>query len=526
MAWHEGRASAEGEAAGVEGPQPAARGATKNTTAKRVDFMVQGPSPAPAGESRARGVAAAGPYVSCFAPGHAMSAASSSPPSDRAVATPLPTTTPIPTTTPTPTTTAIALPTPAPSKSVRRPRTLTIVPPSPNSPLGRTIDVFVATWHGMGRSRALLHAGSLAFWTMLTVVPFFIVAAALVITFGGDRAERGLLGQLHQMLIPVAGTQVTTFFDEAVKRSTTAANLGLAGGLALIVASVLLFFDVEVAFNDVWSVERRPLRERVLLYYALVTLGPLVFTASLLQTTDAVMAIARSGPLEAMSRALGPMLTSVPVLALAYRYLPNAKVRWHPACLAAFVTALLVEAAKIAFNLYVGRVLATRYDLIYGPIGLIPIFLTWVFVTWVLVLGGAQFCFCLEHLETAKRAHAAHAPVAGPRTALAVFAAVARSFARGEGPLDADAVAEWAGCDKAVAVALLERLTRAKLFLCTTAEGRAVYHPARPLDEIPLSVVVAACDDEGLRPDAAVEAVLSRAPDSLVGSKASDLTRD
>jgi membrane protein len=404
---------------------------------------------------------------------------------------------------------------------MRRPKVLTL--PGPARPLGHAIEVFEATWHGMGRSRALLHAGSLAFWTVLTIVPFLIVAAALVLTFGGDRAERGLLGQLHRMLIPVAGGQVTTFFDEAIRRSTTTSNIGLAGGLALIVASVLLFFDVEAAFNDVWAVERRPLRERVLLYYALVTLGPLVLTASLVQTTDAALAIARFGPLEAMSRALGPMVTSAIVLALAYRYLPNAKVRWRAALMGAAVTALLVEAAKVAFNLYVGRVLATRYDLIYGPIGLVPIFLTWVFVSWVLVLGGAQFCFCLEHLETARRAVSGHAPLAGPRTALAVFAPVARSFGRGEGPLDADTIAEQAGCDKALAVAVLDRLHHARLIVCTTAEGRAVYYPARPLDEVPLAAVAAACDDAELRPDPALDALLKG---GLAGAKANELLRE
>ncbi len=418
---------------------------------------------------------------------------------------------------------ATPLPTPLPAKSMRRPRAPRLPVSAPIRPLARVVDTFEATWHGMGRSRALLHAGSLAFWTVLTVVPFLIVAAALVLTFGGDRAERGLLGQLHRMLLPVAGQQMIDFFDEAIKRSTATSGIGLAGGLALIVASVLLFFDVEAAFNDVWSVERRPLRERVLLYYALVTLGPLVLTASLLQTTQAALAIARFGALEAMSRALGPMATTTVVLSLAYRYLPNAKVRWGPAFTAAAVTALLVEAAKVAFNLYVGRVLATRYDLIYGPIGLVPIFFTWVFVSWVLVLGGAQFCFCLEHLETARRARDEHAPVAGPRTALAVFAHVARSFGRGEGPLDADAVAERAGCDKAVAVALLERLTRGRLLVCTTAEGRAVYYPARPLGEVPLAAVVAACDDDSLRPDPALDALLARGPDGLGATKASEL---
>jgi membrane protein len=405
---------------------------------------------------------------------------------------------------------------------MRRPR----VPAAAERPVRHAVNVFEATWHGMGRSRALLHAGSLAFWTVLTIVPFLIVAAALIIAFGGEPAERGLLGQLHRMLIPVAGNQVTTFFDEAIRRSTSTSNIGLAGGLALIVASVLLFFDVEAAFNDIWSVERRPMRERVLLYYALVTLGPLVLTASLVQTTDAALAIARFGALEVISRALGPALTTAVVLALAYRYLPNAKVRWHPACAAALTTALLVEAAKAAFNLYVGRVLAARYDLIYGPVGLVPIFLTWLFVSWVLVLGGAQFCFCLEHLETARRARSDHAPVAGPRTALAVFAPVARAFGRGEGPLDADAVAERAGCDKAVAVALLERLAAAKLLVCTTAEGRAVYYPARPLDEVPLAAVFAACDGDDLRPDPALDALARRGAQGLDGATAADVARD
>jgi membrane protein len=73
---------------------------------------------------------------------------------------------------------------------------------------------------------------------------------------------------------------------------------------------------------------------------------------------------------------------------LIYRIIPHRQVPWRHALFGAAVAAVLFEAGKDLFTLYVS--LAPTYSVVYGTFAAVPIFLVWVYLSWLVVLLGAE----------------------------------------------------------------------------------------------------------------------------------------
>jgi membrane protein len=122
-----------------------------------------------------------------------------------------------------------------------------------------------------------------------------------------------------------------------------------------------------------------------------VTLGPAAIGAALYYTMrfwgrTAVGTLASLG------------ITAV-FLLLANRMLPRAHVRWRAAALGALTSTVLLEGGKAVFSAYVASVLLSRYEGIYGPYGVIPLFLLWIFYGWLVVLFGAEVAYAVQNLD-------------------------------------------------------------------------------------------------------------------------------
>lgn len=84
---------------------------------------------------------------------------------------------------------------------------------------------------------------------------------------------------------------------------------------------------------------------------------------------------------------LMPLAFSVAAFTLLYSAVPNARVPVRHALMGGVFTAVLFEAAKTLFGLYVS--LFPGYQLIYGAFATVPIFLLWIYLSWMIVLFGA-----------------------------------------------------------------------------------------------------------------------------------------
>ena len=247
-------------------------------------------------------------------------------------------------------------------------------------------------------------AGSLTFTTMISLVPLFTVALAIFSAFPMfGRMEAALQKWLINSLIPAdIARQVSKYLFEFAGK---AGQIGWFGALLLLVTALALILTIDRKLNDIWRVRQlRPLTQRVLVYWALLTLGPLLLAVSLSLSGYAVSSWRGwmgQGALPGGVRLLIDTLEfMVVVLAMAalYRYVPHARVRWSHAMAGGLFVALGIAGAKKLLGWYLASV--PTYSVVYGTFATLPILLIWIYLMWVIVLLGAVVAAYLPSLLT------------------------------------------------------------------------------------------------------------------------------
>ncbi|TMG74703.1 MAG: YihY family inner membrane protein [Betaproteobacteria bacterium] len=239
--------------------------------------------------------------------------------------------------------------------------------------------------------RCLQIASSLTFTTLLALVPLVTIALTLMSAFP---VFSGLGEHIHQFLLAnmlpeAAGKVVTGYIEQFSGRAGRLTALGTA---VLAVTAFMMMFTIERAFNSIWRVSRtRPVVQRVLIYWATLTLSPVLIGASLSITSYIIstsLGYARQVPLAgAAIIGLAPLVLTCAAFTFLYYVVPNRAVRLRHALLGGFVAALAFEIMKRGFALYIAKF--PTYTLVYGAFAVIPIFLLWVYFSWVVVVIGA-----------------------------------------------------------------------------------------------------------------------------------------
>ena len=287
-----------------------------------------------------------------------------------------------------------------------------------------------------------LTAGSLTFTTLISLVPLVTVTLALFTAFPiFGRFQSSLQDYFLQTLVPDSIAQpvmraLTQFAGQASK-------LGIAGLIVLGLTALALMFTIDRTLNAIWRVRKpRPLAQRVLVYWAGLTLGPLLLGASLSLTSYALTA--SRGLVDALPGGLALLLGLLQFALLAggmaalFRFVPNTHVRWSHALAGGLFVGLGFEVAKRALGWYLG--LVPTYSVMYGAFATVPILLLWVYLSWVIVLLGAVVAAYAPSLAM----HVRRRPDRpGERFALALEALQALDDARGrnERGLSADKLA-------------------------------------------------------------------------------------
>lgn len=234
-------------------------------------------------------------------------------------------------------------------------------------------------------------ASSLTFTTVLAIVPLLAVVLSLFTAFPLFNDFRVALEEfLTSSLMPPAVSE--NVMDYLNQFASKASRLTAFGSLALIITSIMLLRTIDQAFNNIWEVERqRPMRNRILVYWAIISLGPILTGASL--WTSSVLAKHSIYYVQALPFGLNLLLTLAPLVATTlgfaalFMFVPNCKVRWRDALIGGFVTALALSIMRNGFAMYLAKF--PSYTVIYGAFATLPIFLLWIYLSWITVLTGA-----------------------------------------------------------------------------------------------------------------------------------------
>lgn len=274
-----------------------------------------------------------------------------------------------------------------------------------DAPVAVAAHLLRAIWQRFQAGRCAQVAGSLAFTTLLSLVPFITLVAVVLSKFPQSaRLDAALRSFLLDNLLPEkAGKVIATY---ALQFSQKATNLTIVGALALVVTAVLLMRTIDTVINRIWRVRsRRPWAMRLAAYWVALSFGPLLLAGGVFGATAML-----SMSLDIMNEpvwlaAVGLRMVSVAilggVLTALYFVVPHCAVRFGDAALAGFLAALAFMVMQRLFGLYLSHF--PSYTLVYGAFAAVPIFLLWLYLSWIVVLLGAVVAAVLPEREVLRR---------------------------------------------------------------------------------------------------------------------------
>jgi membrane protein len=387
---------------------------------------------------------------------------------------------------------------------------------TPTAQLGRAsrfIVFQIKLWSHCARllkiNRAGQQAAALSYHTIFGIVPLAIVTLLIFQSLPaysnvGEKVKVLIYDQVHLTNIqyssptaddPERTIKLTEHIDKLINNFFAKANKGaitIVSVILVIWAALALLSTIEKAFNNIWHVAKgRNILHRMINYWALLTLGPLLLGAGIYVTTR----YAAIGQIQkTIMSHIGPVvlsyLVAVVALFLLYFVLPNTKVQTGAALWGAAIAGIVWMLAKWGFGEYVTRFIP--YSKIYGVMGLIPLGVLWIFITWIIVLFGLQLTFTTQHLKTLDAAEIATARkreehfIANDVTAINIMREIAIAFDKNEKPVPPEIICSKLGMPGELGEKILDHLVASGLLVKTT-EPTNGFVPATVPENISLS---------------------------------------
>lgn len=255
-------------------------------------------------------------------------------------------------------------------------------------------------WERLRKDQLGLTAGSLAFTTLLALVPLFALALSAFTAFPAfSHLEAELQQWLIKNLIPNSiAEQVISHLTQFAGKARQLGIIVLAGLMAI---AIFLMLTIDKTLNRIWHASHeRPLGQRILMYLAAITLGPLALGISL-ATTSYLVTVSRGwlphlpGSIDFAFASIHFFLMTTGIT-LLYHSVPNVPVRWQHALTGAVFATLFLSLARQGLGLYLS--VMPGYSIIYGTFATLPIFLLWIYMVWLIVLLGAVIAAYLPSL--------------------------------------------------------------------------------------------------------------------------------
>ena len=297
---------------------------------------------------------------------------------------------------------------------------------APNSDTAKRAGFWATLKHAGGAwvdDRAQSMGAALAYYTVFSIAPLLLIAISVAgLVFGQDAARDSVVIQL-QGLMGKAGAEAVQAMLKSVSQPSKSIAGTVVGILVLIVGATSVFSELQDDLNRIWNTPSKAkvsgwwawLRTRILSMGLVFAIGFLMLV-SLAASAMFDAAGSWAGGLFGAQKAIGEsvnfvvsyMLTAT-LLALIYRFMPDAKIRWRDVGVGALVTALLFVVGKFLIGLYIAKsALASGF----GAAGSLAVLLAWVYYSAQIFLFGAEFTWAYSNPKGSPGAEAPSTPAA------------------------------------------------------------------------------------------------------------------
>ena len=423
-----------------------------------------------------------------------------------------------------------------------------------HSRLHRFAHFWLLVGKSFNRNRCPVRAASLAYTTLLALVPLLAVGVSITTAMlqkQGDKPAEELIGKLVNYVAPaldlqarplwadalpmdeeeaalfgittndfpivtnsaksLSGTNAPAFTGQqrVVKQLTgfigkiRTGRLTTVGVLALLFIAISLLRTIEATFNDIWGVaEGRGWFKSIVYYWTTITLGPLFLVGAITLTTSPRMASSRAW-LDAVPWLGATVVHVLPFVILSlgfaafYALIPNTKVHFRAALVGGIIGGSLWQLNNLLSVLYVSQVMS--YTNIYGSLGIFPLFLIGMYLSWLIMLFGAQVAYAWQNRESYVQERQSETVNQRGRefVALRMMTQIARNFLGGARPLSVVEMSQQLTVPSQLTQRILGVLVKHGLLVEAMEQGEARYSPGRPLERISAYDVVGALRASG-----------------------------
>lgn len=257
----------------------------------------------------------------------------------------------------------------------------------------------LAIWRGalgIYNSDDLTFASSIAYYALLSLFPFLLLAFSLLASVAGTEDDRAKIFNFILTYFPQQFAFLTDQFDRMLQARV---RLGVLGSLVMIWAAMGVFGAVTSAVNHAWGVDKQPSYfKHKLISFVMLTMASLLMVIGLLLVS--AINVAESGwfavvlervpalfVLQSYAVKSATTLLFIFIVGLVFYFVPNAKVRFRDVWVGAVLTGLLWRLALAGFSQYVRD--QSRFS-VHGSIGGVVVFLLWVYISAVIFLYGTE----------------------------------------------------------------------------------------------------------------------------------------
>jgi membrane protein len=277
-------------------------------------------------------------------------------------------------------------------------------------------------FQGFYDSDNLTYAASIAYYALLSLFPFFLLALALLGRSTEDVHNRTAVLTFVLRYFPSQFDFITKQLDAF--QGGNAVRVGVAGTLALVWGALGVFGAVSTAVNYAWGVEKqRSFWKHKLFSFVMLLMAGLILLIALLLISaqqvvgaswfrEVLLGFPGLDILRGFTIRHATTWLFILVVGLIYYFVPNAKVRFRDVWIGALVTGLLWKGALEAFSWYMRDM--NRFTRVNGSIAAVVVFLVWVYIQAVILLYGAEFTAAYSRLRRGRPEDVPAAPA--PRT--------------------------------------------------------------------------------------------------------------
>ena len=247
-------------------------------------------------------------------------------------------------------------------------------------------------------------ASSLSYTSLLAMVPLMAIGLAMFAAFPAfSNLREEMLRALIANVAPNLAVMVEEHLQGFINNAGQTTGVGILG---LAVTALLLINTIQTAFDRIWGGGRGFKLQRFPIYWALITLGPILFGVAF-SVSGYAFAMAQSSGFSTLSAAVrvyaavAPFILEAVGFLLFYRLIPTRPVRWMDAATGAVIAAGLFEVLKHGFGIYLGFL--GTYQTLYGALATLPFFLIWMYLGWLVVLIGAEVTASLPEWRSGRR---------------------------------------------------------------------------------------------------------------------------